>query len=178
MVEQAENKYLIGKGGKIVVAVCVVVIIVLVLTVAYLLQEKQDGTDENVVNRNIVVNEENVEEILQELSEKEFVAPGYYNVTMNSTWNFPSGDAASDNAYVENSVANTNAVYFDVILADTEEVIFESPILPVGSHLENITLDKNLEDGNYDCLIIYHMLDEEHHDTGTLKMTLTINIGK
>lgn len=178
MVRQAKGKEDSQKGGKALIIICIVLIIALVGVVAYLLMEKRKAAEGNAVNRNVVVNEDNVEEVLQEIEEQEYVAPGYYNVIMNSTWFFSEGDAPSDNAYVENSVSNTNAVYFDVLLADTEEVIYASPILPVGSHLENITLDKALEDGIYDCLIIYHMLDEEEQDTGTLKMTLTIEIGQ
>ena len=97
---------------------------------------------------------------------------------MNSTWNFSSGDVPSENAYVENAEANTNSVYFDVTRTDTEETIFESPILPVGSHLENITLDSNLPAGTYDCLVTYHLLDENDESMSTVKLTLTINIGQ
>ena len=80
----------------------------------------------------------------------------------------------SDNAYVENAESNTNSVYFDVTRTDTEETIFESPILPVGSHLENITLDSDLPAGTYDCVVTYHLLDEEENSISTLKLTVTI----
>ena len=95
---------------------------------------------------------------------------------MNSTWNFANGESPSSNAYVENAEANTNSVYFDVTLAETEETIYESPILPVGSHLENITLDTILQAGTYDCIVTYHLLDEKNISISTLKLTLTINI--
>ena len=97
---------------------------------------------------------------------------------MNSTWDFARGDAPSDNAYVENVEANTNSVYFDVVRTDTDETIFESPILPVGSYLENITLDSNLSAGTYECLVTYHILDENDESMSTVKLTLTINIGQ
>ena len=93
---------------------------------------------------------------------------------MNSTWYCKSGDMPSDNAYVENAESNTNSVYFDVTRTDTEETIFESPILPVGSHLENITLDSDLPAGTYDCVVTYHLLDEEENSISTLKLTVTI----
>ncbi len=171
MSEQEENNK--GrKGGKIAVAVCIVVIAALLGVVIYLLL----GKKEEPVRRNVVVNEDNVDEVLEQLEDP--VPAGSYEVKMNSTWNFTSGDAPSDNAYVENAEANTNSVYFDVTRTDTEETIFESPILPVGSHLENITLDSNLPAGTYDCLVTYHLLDENDESMSTVKLTLTINIGQ
>lgn len=97
---------------------------------------------------------------------------------MNTTWNFPSGDEPSENAYVKNAEANTNSVYFDVTRSDTEETIYESPIIPVGSWLDDITLDTNLPDGVYNCVITYHLLDDEDKSISTVKLTLTIVVGE
>lgn len=173
MSEQKESNGS-GKGGKFVLAACVVVIIVLLVAVIYLWQNKQE--DEQPVNRNVVVNEDNVEEVLKQMDEKESVPVGYYETIMNSTWHFENGNASSDNAYVENATTNENAVYFDVVRVDTEETIYESPILPVGSHLENITLDTELPSGTYDCLVTYHLLDEDNKSISTLKVTVTVVI--
>ena len=97
---------------------------------------------------------------------------------MNSTWNFPSGDAPSENAYVENATTNTNPVYFDVVRDDTGETIYESPILPVGSHLENFELDTVLDAGTYDCVMTYHLLDEEEQEISTLQITVQVVIAQ
>ena len=164
------------KGGKIVLAVCAVVIVALAGTVIYLLI-RPDPQKEEPVLRNVVVNEDNVEEVIAQFQERgEIVTPGYYEVMMNTTWNFPNGEEPSSNAYVKNVETNTNSVYFDVTLADTEETILASPILPVGSYLDNITLDTALSAGIYDCLVTYHLLDEENRSIATLTMTLTIDI--
>ena len=119
------------KGGNIVFIICIVVIVILLALVIYLLMRSKKGDEP--INRNIVVNSENVEQVLENLEREERVPVGSYEVTMNTTWNFSRGDAPSDNAYVENAKSNTNSVYFDVIRSDTEETIYESPILPVGS---------------------------------------------
>lgn len=163
------------KGGKIVLAVCVVVIVVLLGVVIYLLINRQGSQEEPPVLRNVVVNEDNVEEVIAQMQEQP-TAPGYYEVMMNTTWNFPNGEEPSSNAYVKNVETNTNSVYFDVTLADTEETILASPILPVGSYLDNITLDTVLSAGTYDCLLTYHLLNDENRSIATLKMTLTIVI--
>ena len=154
------------KGGKIVFAGCAVIIV----------SSRQGQKEEEPVNRNVVINKDNVEEVLSQLDEQESVPVGYYEAVMNSTWHFASGDEASDNAYVENAETNTNAVYFDVIRSDTEETIYESPIIPVGSYLENIALDTALPAGTYDCILTYHLLDEENVSISTLKLTVTIVI--
>lgn len=133
--------------------------------------------EDKPVKRNVVVNEKNVDEVISQLAE-ERTPPGSYQVTMNTTWNFPSGDEPSENAYVKNAEANTNSVYFDVTRSDTEETIYESPIIPVGSWLEDITLDTNLPDGVYNCVITYHLLDDEDKSISTVKLTLTIVVGK
>ena len=143
-----------GKGGKIALASCLVVIVALLGAVVFLLFRGQD--EEEPKRRNVVVNE----------------------VTMNSTWNFPSGDAPSENAYVENATTNTNPVYFDVVREDTGETIYESPILPVGSHLEKFELGTVLEAGTYDCLMTYHLLDEEEQEISTLQITVQIVIAQ
>lgn len=167
----SENKG--KKGGKTLLIICVVVIVVLLGVIAVLLSKKQDEP-----KRNVVVNEDNAEEVAQNLLNEETVAPGTYEVTMNSTWKFKDGKSASDNAYVENATVNTNDVYFDVQMSDTGEVIYESPVIPRGSHLEEITLKKDLDAGTYDCVLTYHLIDEDQNTVSTLTMGLTIEVEK
>ena len=124
--------------------------------------------------RPVLVNEQNAEQIAEALIEEERVPVGSYEVVMNSTWRFPDGSAPSENAYVENVPENTNDVYFDVQLADTGETIYESPVIPRGTHLNQITLNRDLDAGSYDCLLIYHLIDEEQRTLRTLRMAITI----
>lgn len=178
-MSEVTNESKAKKGGtKAVFAVGILIIAVLLAAVVYLLLTRNDEPEVAAVNRNVVVNEENVEEILKGLDDSKIVGPGRFNTIMTGEWNFPSGDAPSEDAYVENSVRNTRAFYFDVIREDTGEVIYESPILPVGSHLENITLDTNLENGTYDCLMNYHLLDNDYKDVDSVQWSLTINVGQ
>lgn len=143
--------------------------VVLVVAVGGIIALTQQAPETE--KRNVVVNASNAEEIVAGMQPTE---PGYYEVTMNSTWNFENGASASTNAYVENSTSNSNDVYFDVVLSDTDEMIFSSPTIPVGSHLENITLDKALEAGTHDCVLTYHLLDENGKEQSHLNIKLTI----
>lgn len=157
---------------------CMGVIIVLLGAVVVLLLGRGSDVVEQPEEekRNVVVNEENIEEVLENMTEKDKVRPGRYQVTMNSTWRFADGSSPSENAYVENVATNTNDVYFDLMLADTGEVILESPLIPIGSYMKNITLDKDLDPGTYNCVLVYHLVDEDQNTLSTLNMTVTVVI--
>jgi len=164
----------------------ILLITALAVTVVFLLRKNNTDKVENIITvsdeatpkekRNVVVNKENVDELIEELSEDDRVQPGNYEVVMNTTWNFEDGSSASSNAYVENAETNTNDVYFDILLADTGENIFKSPVLPLGSHLEDIKLDKDLKKGTYNCIIVYSLIDEEQNVLSDLRVGLVINV--
>lgn len=127
--------------------------------------------------RNVVVSPDNVEEVIAQMEDKDFVEPGYYTVSMNYDWHFPSGNAVSSDAYVENSTDNTNAVYFDLFLAsDEEKAIYKSPVIPVGSSLHDIAFDTRLDAGTYDCIMVYHLIDDDQNTISTLRVTVTVII--
>ncbi len=161
------------KSKKSITTVIILVIVAIVIIVALVLFFTQSKTN----RRNVVVTPDNVEEILSDMQDKQ-VKAGTYEVTMNTTWNFDKGDSASDNAYVENSTSNADDVYFEIVRSDTNEKIFTSPTIPVGSHLENITLDKALAKGTYDCMLTYYLLDKQGNTTSKLNLKLTIKVKK
>lgn len=165
------------KGGvKIVIIIGALLIVALVAVIVVLLVNKKGQTEEKE-KRNVVVTTENVEEIIEQMEAAEPVEPGYYTVTMNNVWHFANGTAASDDAYVENLPENTNDVYFDLFLAEDEEnAIYESPVIPRGGKLEGFALDKPLDAGTYDCVMIYHLVDENQDTVSTLRVAVTLNI--
>jgi len=175
-----------GKGGKglvIGVIVAVVVIIALVAVIVVLVTKKDNGSGEPAVQeavqekRNVVVTEDNVEEVIQQREEAEFVEPGYYTVTMNNEWHFPDGKSASTDAYVENVPENTNDVYFDIFLAgDEENAVYESPVIQRGASLDSITLKTPLDAGTYDCVMVYHLVDDDQNTISTLRVAVTLII--
>jgi hypothetical protein len=78
---------------------------------------------------------------------------------------------------VQNRESNTNDVYFDVFIeGDEENAIYESPVIPLGGELQNIALDKELDEGTYDCVMVYHLVDEDQNTVDTLRVTVTIVI--
>jgi hypothetical protein len=151
-------------------------VVVIVLLVKKDTQTATSAT-ESEPKRNVVVTPDNVEETIDQLEESELASSGSYIVSMTNSWHFTDGSSASDDAYVENAVENTSDVYFDITLADSGETIYSSPVLPVGSHLANITLDSVLEDGVYDCVLTYTKVDENQNPQGSVSVSLTITIG-
>lgn len=175
------------KTGLFVVGLLAVVIIILLVVVIVLLMRSSGevtGEPENSTvtaseepKRSVVVTQDTADEAVDELLQMDYVEPGYYSVSMNTTWHFATGDSISEDAFVENLAENTNDVYFDVFLADHEdEAIYKSPILPRGSELNDIALDTVLSAGTYDCIMVYHLVDEEQKSISTLRIAFTIII--
>lgn len=164
---QAEKK---GRKKTVGIIILVVVILVLVGVILYLLLRKPEEE-----RRNVVVTPDNVEEVIKQMEDEDFVEPGYYTVTMNYDWHFATGDAVSEDAYVENMTENTNAVYLDLFLtSDEENAIYKSPVIPVGSSLRDIALDQKLDAGTYDCVAVYHLIDDDQNTISTLRVTVTV----
>ena len=128
----------------------------------------------DVKKRDVIVNEENVEEVAEQIINQTHVAPGNYNVKMNTTWHFTDGSSPSYDSYVENPETNTNDVYFDIVRSDTNEMIYSSPVISLGAKIENITLDTVLEAGTYDCVLTYHLVDSEQRPISKLNVGLDI----
>lgn len=173
VVSRQENKQnLERKGGNksvvIVAAIAIVIIAVLVGVIVFLLKPQEEEKP-----RNVVVTPENVEEVIEQMKEEEKVPVGAYEVSMNTEWIFLDGESISENAFVENSTANTNMMYFIITINDGEE-IYHSPYMEVGSYLESIQLDKDVPKGDYDAVITYHLVDEEFNDLSQVSMRMKI----
>lgn len=168
----------------VVVFLGMIVIVALLGVIAVLLLKRgtPSTTTEVIVResaeperRAVVINEDNAEKVAEDLLNMEATPLGYYEVSMNFSWTFPDGASASDNAYVENVLSNTSDVYFDVVLEEDESVVlYASPILPPGTHINEVKLAQDLDAGTYPCVIIYHLVDSQQRTTSTLRMNMEI----
>lgn len=127
---------------------------------------------------NVVVTPDNVQQMLAEREEKERIPVGSYEVNMNNNWTFPDSKSASTDAYVGNSINNSNVIYFTIALKGSEEDFYTSPYIPVGSQLENVTLDCDLAAGTYDTVLTYHLVDDEYQELSSVSVALEIIIEK
>ncbi len=164
---------------KIILVACVVIIIALIVTVVLLLNKnnKEDNVQQESTQeiRNVVTTEDDVEEIITEMAEPETVDPGYFTVHMTNEWHFTDGLSASYDAVVGNLEENTNDVYFDVVLSsDEEHIIYKSDVIPRGGEINSITLDEDLDAGSYDCVVIYHLVDDKQNTLSELRVGITV----
>ena len=158
----------------IIISVASVVFIAMAATIVYLLIEQGSSKDEKITkkdNRPTVVSEENVDEVIAAMDEP--VPDGSYEVSMNTKWSF---DGDSSNAYVENSVNNTRTVYFDVTLADTGELVYSSPYIPVGEKVEKFALSTDLPSGAYDAVVTYHLVDDDKEEVSNLSVSVAFQV--
>lgn len=160
--------------------ICLAVLILLVLVMAgviiFLLTRPEDNSTEDNSSesggRGTVVTESNVAEIQESVAAP--VEDGYYVTSMSIDWHFDG--LTSEDAYVENAVENTRTVYFDLFRLDTSELIYSSPYIPVGEKLSGVVLDKEVEPGTYDTILVYHLVDDDKNELSTLSIALTIYV--
>jgi len=160
----------------IISTISIVIIGILVFIIIKLLQEPQKDADFEPYGRGTLVTSENAKRLAEEA--KEPIADGYYTTSMNVDWYFDNGKAKSSNAYVENDVSNTRTVYFDLLMVGTNELLYSSPYIPVGSILEEITLVKELPAGDYDTIVKYHLVDDDMKELSTVSVSVKLHILK
>ena len=114
------------------------------------------------------------EEIAEKLNEK--VAEGMINISMNTAPYFENG-TAEGNVMIVNEDINLYPQQVEFIRNDTQEVIYQSKAIPVGSKIERAALDVELPAGTYECTAMFHNLDPETGDIiGTAGAIITITI--
>ena len=131
-------------------------IIAAAIIVAVIILRPKETINENTTP---LVTMENVNEIEEDV--KEQVERGMFATRMNTTWVFPDGNSPSSNAVMGNSASNRFPFYFTVTLNDTGEEVFASGVLPLGTEIAEIKLNKNLPAGTYPATVHLHMIDED-----------------
>ena len=114
------------------------------------------------------------EEIAEKLNEK--VAEGMINISMNTAPYFENGKAEG-NVMIVNESINNYPQQVEFIRNDTQEVIYQSKAIPVGSKIERAALDVELPAGTYECTAMFHNLDPVSGEIiGTAGAIITITI--
>lgn len=168
-----------NKSMKIIIAVFAVIVLALIGVVAFLLTRPKEAavaeqTEQSTDARGVLVTPDNVDEIIASIQEP--IQDGSYMTSMNVDWTFEDGTSPSSDAYVENAPENTRMVYFDVILSDTSETVYSSPFIPVGSKLSGLTLEKDLDAGSYEAVVVYHLVDDDKQEISTVSVSVNLHI--
>lgn len=174
-----------GKVRRVIIIVAFVVLLgALAVCILLLLSKKEDSNDISAETRPMsaaekalergFVSEDSADDIMEEMADK--VAEGMFECEMTMSWTFQDGSSVASNAYVANSKNNLHTLYFDVIDNETDELLYSSPMLPVGSELREIKLDKELPAGEYSAVVMYTLVDEDYEEVSKVGFNITISV--
>lgn len=173
-MSQRESDEIIGSSKKsenkrlpILIIIIILLVIIAGVVIWLLLRPTDSGN-------NRIVRGDNFDEVMGDLQQT--VAEGMFNARMNVEWTFENSHATSKDAYVANSEINNRVIYFEIILDDTNEVIYTSPNMAVNTKLQNLTLDCDLPAGTYPAVCMYHLLNEDGSEYSSVGVDVTINI--
>lgn len=157
---------------KPIIIILLICMIVLLAGVCYFLfiskQPENDG-----IGSNAMIVTEDTRDALGDINDK--VAKGMIDIKMTNNWIFEDGGKTS-NAYLANSERNSYDLRFKITLEDTEEVIMESPDVPIGSCIENFPLSTTLDPGEYNVVIAHQQIENgEVINTVRTSGTITVN---
>ncbi len=156
---------------KISIIAFAVLILALIVCIVLLFSKSKDGEKE--LDRGFVDNS-NTDTVMEEMGDK--VAEGMFECNMAASWVFEDGKSESPNAYVANVESNLHTLYFDVYDTSTDELLYSSPMLPVGTDIRNIKLEKELQKGEYDAVVMYTLINEDNEEVSTVGFNITISV--
>lgn len=166
MSSQEEVKKVRRKKRMVIIAF-IVLLVALVICILLLLR-KPEEEGRNFVDR------DNVDTIMEDMTDK--VAEGMFECMMTTEWTFENADSESPNAYVANVENNRYTIYFDVYEEETNELLYSSPLLPIGTEIRNIKLDKKLEAGEYKAVVMYTLVDDDEQEVSSAGFNITISV--
>lgn len=166
-----------SKMPVMIIGIFAVIIAILAVVIVFLFKELNNNQEpketQHVSNEkgNLVVDENNLEKVDNQL--KDSVQDGMFQMNMNTTWRFKKGSSTSTNAYVANAAANHYPITFEVYL-NGDEKIYSSTLMPVGTQLKGLTLNKELPVGQYNAVCTYHLWDENKEEVGSFGVNVII----
>ena len=102
--------------------------------------------------------EADVDKIVEGLNDK--VEEGMINISMNTSPSFADGTSAG-NLMIVNEGVNRYPQVVEITRNDTNEVIYKSGAIPVGSKIESAKLSVDLPAGTYECTAMFNNVDME-----------------
>ena len=100
---------------------------------------------------------------------------GLINISMNTSPIFEDG-AAKGNLMIVNEAVNRHPQKVEILRNDTQDLIYTSGAIPVGSKIEAAALDVALDAGTYECTALFHSLDDAGNIIGSAGAVITITI--
>ena len=167
----------------IITAFVIVIILGLLVAVVYLWHKQNTALPglepldilsppEQGDGRGILVTPDNVNVIRN----KERPTDTYFDTQMTNEWKFPTWDSPSETAFIKNPETNTRMFYFELRLDDTDELVYDSPYIPLGAYLNNFTLDKPLAKGVYPAVVTYYLVDDNFKPIPGGRLTIEVTV--
>ena len=100
--------------------------------------------------------EADTDKIIENLNEK--VEEGMINISMNTSPSFANGISAG-NLMIVNESINRYPQVVEITRNDTNEVVYKSGAIPVGSKIETAKLSVDLDAGTYECTAMFYNVD-------------------
>lgn len=98
------------------------------------------------------------EEIEAMLNQK--VQEGMINISMNLNPVFANG-TSEGNLLIVNEEVNRHPQVIEIYRNDTNELVYKSGLIPVGSRVDYGKLSVDLDAGEYDCVAYFNSINEE-----------------
>lgn len=97
-------------------------------------------------------------------------------VNFSETITLADGSSEAE-VQIANPVENNYPMQFTIKLEDTGETVYESGLVPLGSHLSSIKLTKDLDAGVYPAVLTYNAFDEEANEIASyVSVGVTITV--
>ena len=130
----------------------------------------------------LVFDEAAVEGGWEQLSQEEIedrlnnqLEEGMINISMNTSPYFEDG-TSKGNLMIVNETINRYPQKVQIVRNDTDEIIYTSGAIDVGSKIEAAALDEHLDAGTYECTALFHNLDNSGNIIGSAGAIITITI--
>lgn len=95
-----------------------------------------------------------------------------------SSWHVPAGQTENIPIALKNPDGNPCYFSFAIVLADTEEIIYQSDMVPPGEAIRKISISKPLAEGTYSARILICTNElETGREMNSANLNLTITVG-
>jgi len=149
--------------GILLIATIVVLVIVLTKTRYQNVTDTSNGngqTQSNVIGyeANVVTtDEETLQKLVDEMVSK--AAEGTMALEMKTE--AVSSDGTNFDCYIANSVSNNYDMFVVIYLDETQEELYRSGLIPLGSRIEKFTSSVKLSPGTYVGTIVYNQVEDD-----------------
>lgn len=170
-VSQRSQKAATSRKTKVLVGIIVILILIIIgMIVGWMLFGRKKK--EQTADKPTLITEDNADQVIGDLEDDS--ADTMFNCRMTYNWSF--NGKKSEDAYVANTDYNHYPIYFEVRDDNSQDIIYKSATIPVGSEINGITLDQKLSMGVHPATVIYHLVNDKGEEVSSTAFTITIQV--